>query len=132
MATKNRAVLVFINEGKILLLYRFKGGEEDYVFPGGGVEDNETIEQAAIREAEEETGLAVTIKRKLWEHENGERIEHFYLIDTFSGNLKIGGPEETRQSEDNVYRLEWIPLDKVKDLKLLPEVMKNRILGEFL
>ena len=132
MATKNRAVLVFINEGKILLLYRFKGGEEYYVFPGGGVEDNETIEQAALREAEEETGLKVTLKKKLWEYTNGERTEHFYLIDTFSGDLKISGPEETRQSEDNVYRLEWVPLDKVGDLKLLPEVMKNRVLKELL
>ena len=132
MTTKNRAVLIFINEGKILLLYRFKGGEEYYVFPGGGVEDGESITQAAIREAAEETGLVVTLKKKLWEHANGERTEHYFLVDTFNGETKIGGPEETRQSEDNVYRLEWVPLDKVANLKLLPEIMKSRVLKELL
>jgi len=109
-----------------------KNNEEYYVFPGGGVEDNETIDQAAVREAGEETGLKVTIGKKLWEYINGERTEHFYLIDTFSGELRVGGPEETRQSKDNVYRLEWVPLEKIKKIKLLPEAMKERILEEFL
>lgn len=132
MATKNRAVLIFIHDNNILLLYRFKGGEEYYVFPGGGVEDNESIDEAAIREAEEETGLGVTIAKKLWEYENNGRIEHFYLIGEFSGELKIGGPEQDRQSSDNVYRLEWIPLAKLKNIKLLPDIMRDRVLKEFL
>lgn len=132
MATKNRAVLIFMNKGNILLLYRFKNGEEYYVFPGGGVEDTESIIGAAVREAKEETGLAVEIKQKLWEYENNGRIEHFFLIDKFSGELKIGGPEQDRQSSDNVYRLEWVALEKVSDLKLLPEAMKNKVLQEFL
>jgi len=132
MATKNRAVLIFIHDNNILLLYRFKGGEEYYVFPGGGVEDNESIDEAAIREAEEETGLGVTIAKKLWEYENNGRIEHFYLIGEFSGELKIGGPEQDRQSSDNVYRLEWIPLAKLKNIKLLPDIMRDRVLKEIL
>lgn len=131
MDIKNRAVLVFIKEGKILLMYRFKNGEEYYVFPGGGVEDNETIEQAAIREAKEETGLTVTLKKKLWEYENGGRTDNFYLVDTFTGDLKVGGPEETRQSESNVYHLEWVPLDKVEALNLFPETIKNHVLKDF-
>ena len=131
MATKNRAVLILINDRKILLMYRFKNGEEYYVFPGGGVEENETLEQAAIREAKEETGLTVTLKKKLWECKNGGRTDNFYLVDAFSGDMKIGGPEEARQSESNVYRLDWIPLNKVKDLNLFPEAMKNHLLEEF-
>lgn len=123
---------MFVDNGKILLLYRFKNGEEYYVFPGGGVEEGEEVLGAAIREAKEETGFDVTIQKPLWEHENNGRVEYFFLVDKFSGELKIGGPEEERQSSSNVYRLEWIPLAKLKNIKLLPEIMRDRVLNEFL
>lgn len=131
MAKGHRAVLIIIENNKILLLYRSKKGEEYYVFPGGGVEEEEEIIDAAVREAKEETGLDVTIKQPLWEYENNGRIEHFFLVDKFKGELKIGGPEEGRQSSDNVYRLEWVALDRVGGLKLVPEEMKRRVLREF-
>lgn len=131
VATKHRAVLIIADDNKILLLYRFKNGEEYYVFPGGGVEEGEEILDAAVREAKEETGLDVTIQRSLWDYENKGRIEHFFLVDKFSGELKIGGPEEERQSPDNVYRLEWVESEKLRGLKLVPETMKNRILEYF-
>ena len=48
--------------GKILIVRRaaadFLGGS--YELPGGGVDDGETISEAAIREVKEETGLSVS------------------------------------------------------------------------
>lgn len=134
MAKKERAVAVIIDDGKILIIHRFKSGEEYYVFPGGGVENNEPVEEAVIREAKEETGLDITIAKKLWESENKGRKEHFFLVDKFSGELRsgIGGPEESTQSADNVYRLEWLPLSDIKNVRLFPEPMKEKVLEEFL
>lgn len=135
MSTKNRAVIIIMDEGKILLIHRFKNGEEYYVFPGGGVEEGESVEEAATREAKEETGLNVTISKKLWENENknNNRIEHYYLVDKFSGELatEIGGPEQKTQSADNVYHLEWVALDKINDIKLLPEEIKSKLLKSY-
>jgi len=130
MENKDRASVIIIDNGKILLLYRFKNGKEYYVFPGGGVEDGESTIRAAVREAKEETGLDVAISKKMWEYEGRGRLEHFYLVERFSGELKIGGLEENRQSKDNVYRLEWVNLDKVADINLLPEDMKAQLLKE--
>jgi 8-oxo-dGTP pyrophosphatase MutT (NUDIX family) len=64
MQTKRVAKVVVLNPaGEVLLLRRSatdsrRPGEWD--FPGGGVEDHESFEAAAAREAAEEAGLTVT------------------------------------------------------------------------
>ena len=41
---RNRAGGILIENGKVLLIHRIKDNDEYYVFPGGGIETNETIE----------------------------------------------------------------------------------------
>ncbi len=60
-------VLVIANER--LLLHHAEDrstGRRWWVAPGGGVDPGETFEQAARREAEEETGLALEIGPHVW------------------------------------------------------------------
>src|SRR3989338_9475187 len=40
-----RAVAIVVNNKKVLLIHRISYGKEYFVFPGGGVENGETIEQ---------------------------------------------------------------------------------------
>lgn len=112
-------------------MYRFKNGKEYYVFPGGGVEEGESIEDAVVREGKEETGLDVKIVKKLWEEENNGRMEHFFVVEIADGEMKIGGPEEQRQSADNVYRLEWVSLANISGLNLVPNSGKQKLLENF-
>jgi len=58
-------VLILKKEGKILLLKRNMPGKIAFgslVLPGGTVENDETIKQAACREAKEEIGLIINLK----------------------------------------------------------------------
>jgi len=128
-----RSSAIIIQDNKILLIHRFRDGEEYYVFPGGAVEANETPEQAVIREIKEETNLDAEIERKLWEHENDydKRTYVCYLITKFKGKLELGGPEVERSSEENKYILEWHKISEIKNLPLYPENIKNKVIEEF-
>ncbi len=124
---RHRAAVVIIHEGRVLLMHRRKADRDYWVVPGGGVEEGETVEQAARREVEEETGLEVTLDRELWTRDRDGQAEHYFLAAGFHGELRLGGPEIERQSAQNVYRLEWVPLRELERIALVPDSIGARI-----
>lgn len=101
---RRRATGIVIKEGKILLIQRIKPGEEYYVFPGGGLEMGESIEEALVREVGEELSLEVTEFRLLFDLPNGQS---FFLIEKYNGIPELGGPEKVKMNEENQYHLVW-------------------------
>jgi 8-oxo-dGTP diphosphatase len=67
-------VVVLSEDGRVLLIRRASDPYEgQWALPGGFVEVGETLEDAAAREAEEETGLRVEIVRLLGVYSNPNR-----------------------------------------------------------
>jgi inorganic pyrophosphatase len=118
---RHRAAVFVIDKDKLLLFYRLKNGEEYYAVPGGGVEPNETPEQAAVRELKEETSLDITLSEKIGEFESDGNQQYFYIAKSWNGTPTFGGEELERQSPANVYRLEWVPIEKLNDINLRQE-----------
>lgn len=111
--------IVDVEDDKILMIHRKRDGEVYYVVPGGGVEAGETVVEAAYRETDEETGLAIELGELLWKRPfstpmgNGtiiDQMEYAYLITQFSGTPTLSGPEFDRQSDSNFYSLEWMSM----------------------
>ncbi len=115
-----RAVAIIINNGNVLLMHRISSGKECHVFPGGGVERGETIEQAVLREVQEETSLEVKIEKMLYHHILDDNTEQFfYLCHYVSGEPKLGDGNEAREMVEthiNFYNPIWY---EIKDLSLL-------------
>jgi len=128
-----RVATVIVSENKILLIHRFFEDREYYVIPGGGREDGETIEQTAIREAKEETGLDVVLGKKLWELTNPKdgRQNVYFLVESFTGTLQLGGAEAENNSPSNSFTLEWHEVTEVPLLPIVPEIMKRLFVEAF-
>lgn len=61
LKVRNRVEVIIYNThlAKVLVAYWKKQDEEIAVFPGGGVEENESVEEATVKECLEEVGIRV-------------------------------------------------------------------------
>jgi len=84
-----------------------------WTFPKGGVEAGETLEQAAVREIEEETGIKGVVAgelgqtRYIYHHPRKGRVHKtvtFYLVRYMSGRL--------RPQDGEVAGAEWVTPDE--------------------
>jgi ADP-ribose pyrophosphatase YjhB (NUDIX family) len=96
-----------------LIRKTLKGGKQVWCLPKGWVEPGESLEEAAVREVREETGLDGEILLKIGEtayqffsREDRARIDktvHFFLMKFRGGN--------TDDHDDEVEAAAWFPLE---------------------
>jgi len=126
---QDRAAGIIIEDGKILLIHRFRGGKEYWVIPGGSVEEGETIKQALGRELSEELAIQVLASKPLFKIRNFGRFEYYFLITKYEGSPKMGGPELEWANKDNQYILEKKDLAKLSKINLLPGKIVAKLQG---
>ena len=131
--TDVRVSAIIIKNNEILLMHRKKNGEEYWVFPGGGVEDTETAEQAIIREVTEETNLTVLEHELAFMsyNETSKKDEPFYICEVSSGTPEIVGEEKDKNNDENWYQLEWVNLGKLQSILLVPEKAAREVIKRF-
>jgi 8-oxo-dGTP diphosphatase len=128
------SVIVLDKKNKcFLVMYRYIKGVEKYVLLGGGVEENESIEKAAVREIKEEANLDVKLDKKLTAIKYKTCTDYVFLSTKFSGEIKLLGEEVERSSKDNVYYPKWICIENLKKEKIpiYPGFIVELILKEF-
>lgn len=114
-----RAGIVLIQDNKVALIERHRAGLDYFVFPGGGVDEGEPPEQAAIREAMEELGVEVAIKQKVAEVKVASKSRQIYfLVEQTGGAFGTGVGEEYSDSdphspEEGIYIPIWMPIEEL-------------------
>lgn len=81
-------------DGKIALIKRVRNNHEYYVFPGGGIEEGETPEAAAIREIKEELGIDIEIEKLLTTLTFNNKLQYYFCANYISGEFGTGDGEE--------------------------------------
>jgi 8-oxo-dGTP pyrophosphatase MutT (NUDIX family) len=104
------------HEGRIeviLAARRTRRGDIAWGLAKGGIEPAETIEEAAVREVREETGLEARIERSLgdtryfyvWEDVRIRKTVHFFL-------MKATGEGDINDRDDEMEDVRWFPLER--------------------
>ncbi|WP_082228439.1 NUDIX hydrolase, partial [Klebsiella variicola] len=107
MRTRPSSRLIVLSPENCVLLFNFchkddaLSGKSYWATPGGGLEPNESFEQAALRELSEETGLTrrtagpqVASRRFTMMLPSGETVlaeEHFFIIHTEKSDIDYSG-----------------------------------------
>ena len=70
------AVAVVVRQGRLLVIRRsrFVVAPRTFCFPGGGIEGDESEEEALVRELREELGVKVIPERRIWENVTPWRV----------------------------------------------------------
>ncbi len=97
-----------------IVLIERKNPPVGLALPGGFVEVGESVEEAAVREMEEETGLKVKLSGLLGVYSDPKRDPRFHVVSVvFIGDAR-GEPRAGSDAKQvRVFRLEDIPLDRL-------------------
>ena len=131
----NLCMVEDLENGKVVLQYRSPERYKKwsgYAFPGGHIEEGESLAESVIREVYEETGLTIAAPKlvavKDWEPDEGGRYIVFcYKATEYTGQL--------RSSEEG--EVSWVEKDQLEKLELsydmlpLLEVMEDPDLSEY-
>ncbi len=102
-------------QSKVLAVRNIDPAGDRWSLPGGAVEENESLEQAAVREAKEETGLDIRVHGvvAIQERKVVERQEHALFI-TFKGEI-TGGDEEVVRA-DEIAEIAWLDIEQTEQV----------------
>ena len=128
-----RARVVIVDGPRVALIRRVRAGRTYYLFPGGGVERGETPEQAAVREAREELGVAVELGPCVFEDSYAGTRFVYYDASIVGGDFGTGlWPDHAERSADEsrragTYEAVWVPLDGLRELDVRPPVLARML-----
>jgi 8-oxo-dGTP pyrophosphatase MutT (NUDIX family) len=128
MTIRHRVSAVLIRDKELLLVRRENAQGVYYVFPGGGIENGETAEEAAVREVREEAGIAVEPQRIVTtiENENGNNV--FIVCEQLDMREPVW-QETEKQQPDNTYAFVWVLIEELALHTILPIQAKEVVIA---
>lgn len=115
---RDRAQALVVRNEKILLVKHIMDEREFYCLPGGGVEEGESYEEAALRELKEESLVDGRVVRKLsiqFKPDNKGEVHTFLIeIDDDAVPGKGVDPEFTEE-EQSIVGVEWLTLEEIEE-----------------
>jgi 8-oxo-dGTP pyrophosphatase MutT (NUDIX family) len=123
------AVILFDND-RIALIERVRDGHTYYLFPGGTIEEGETAQAAAIREAYEELGVHVELDTLAAVVTFHDQEQHYYHATISTGVFGSGTGEELSsdaRSARGSYRPLWLARQELTSYDIRPQALARAL-----
>ena len=130
-----RVCAMIISNGKILAMKDDKSPY--YYLPGGRVQIGETVEDAVVREIQEELGVVAKIVRPLWlnqafftEDISGVKFHElcvYFLMDISKTDLLEKGQKFVLSENGKEHIFEWLEFERLKKEYFYPLFLKKEI-----
>lgn len=128
---RDRGSVILIENNKVALIKRTREDAVYYVFPGGGIEEDETPEMGAVREAFEELGVRVQLNELLATvFYNG--TQYFFLADILEGTFGTGEGEEFHNELRGSYLPIWVDIEDLPNLDVKPDEVSLKVQARFM
>jgi 8-oxo-dGTP diphosphatase len=117
MQARRGVVAVIVRGGCLLVIRRSASvvAPRKYCFPGGGIEDGESEEQALMRELLEELGVQISPTRQLWESVTPWGVQLAWWLADLDVNA------EPMPNPDEVESVHWLSISEMESLDGLLE-----------
>ena len=115
-----RVAALVLRDARILLARHIRPRQTNYLLPGGGVKEGETLQLALRREMHEEAGVVCGVEslRYVIEVRNPHGRRHLLqFVFAASVDGPIGASSDARVAE-----CAWHPIAELRKLRLHPEV----------
>ena len=122
---------IIIEVEKGIVLIKRRNPPPGWAIPGGFVDYGETVENAAVREAKEETGLDVELTRLLGVYSDPARDPRGHTISTVFVASAAGIPTAGDDAaEARIFTRDSLPPDIAFDhRRILEDYFKNKVPG---
>jgi ADP-ribose pyrophosphatase YjhB (NUDIX family) len=120
-----RIAAVFEQDGEILCMQYVYGGKNVYALPGGGVDKDVPLRLAIVEEWKNELGVKLEVGDIMLIGEAPATKRHPQTLHILFTALAVHGTPKVRPEHTRSQGVVWVPLDKLKQYPLYPDVGKQ-------
>ena len=126
--------VVVVNDKKeILMVKKHHENRDNWMVPGGGIEEGENSIQASVREVKEETGLDITVTGMAWHMEEvsearGQRFVNYMVGKVEGGQLNLGRDPELDDDKQVLREVAFMSKEEIDELEnVFPDFFRDEI-----